>query len=279
LRRLATYRAVFEDFIARFDGRIFNTAGDAVLAEFSSSVEAVRCAIDVQESLRTRNLAYPASRQMSFRIGITVGDVVEREGDLLGDGVNIAARLEGIAQPGGLCVSRAVYEQVANKLSVEFTDIGEQQLKNIPTPIHAFTLALGTSAPVHALQSIDDTPGVATAKTVWKLRYPLLVAMGIGIYFAIISLIGRDVVDFIAAAGLTGVGYWFIYRNLNDDIPTAKIASLVCAGATGYFLLANVAAQNILFATLEAISGTCLLYVFIELSRLPRHGRRCPPRR
>ena len=106
LRRLAAYREVFDDFIAKAAGRIFSTAGDAVLAEFSSAVEAVRCAIDVQESLRTRNLAYPPSRQMSFRIGITIGDVVEREGDLLGDGVNIAARLEGIAPVGGICVSR-----------------------------------------------------------------------------------------------------------------------------------------------------------------------------
>src|SRR6201990_3323702 len=128
LRRLAPYRQVTDDFISRYGGRIFNTAGDAVLAEFSSAVEAVRCAIDVQESLRTRNLAYPPSRQMLFRIGITVGDVVERDdGDLLGDGVNIAARLEGIAKPGGLCVSRSVYEQVANKMTVQFADIGEQE--------------------------------------------------------------------------------------------------------------------------------------------------------
>src|SRR5271167_686910 len=120
LRRLASYRSVMDDFIARAGGRIFNTAGDAVLAEFPSAVEAVRCAIDVQESLRTRNLAYPTSRQMAFRIGITIGDIVERDGDLLGDAVNVAARLEGLAAPGGLCVSRMVYEQVANKLSVQF---------------------------------------------------------------------------------------------------------------------------------------------------------------
>jgi adenylate cyclase len=142
LRRLAAYRSVFDDFIAKASGRIFNTAGDAVLAEFASAVEAVRCAIDIQESLRTRNLAYPQSRQMNFRIGITVGDIVERDGDLLGDGVNIAARLEGIADPGGICVSRSVYEQVANKLSVQFADIGEQQVKNIPTPIHAYVVAV-----------------------------------------------------------------------------------------------------------------------------------------
>ena len=142
LRRLASYRSVMDDFIARAGGRIFNTAGDAVLAEFSSAVEAVRCAIDIQESLRTRNMAYPPSRQMCFRIGITVGDVVERDGDLLGDGVNIAARLEGIAPVGGICISRTVHEQVANKLSVQFADIGEQQVKNIPTPVHAYHISM-----------------------------------------------------------------------------------------------------------------------------------------
>src|ERR1700755_2536666 len=142
LRRLAPYRQVTDDFISRYGGRIFNTAGDAVLAEFSSAVEAVRCAIDIQESLRTRNLAYPPSRHMSFRIGITIGDVVERDGDLLGDGVNIAARLEGLAEVGGICVSRAVHEQVANKLSVQFADIGAQEVKNIPNPVHAYMVAL-----------------------------------------------------------------------------------------------------------------------------------------
>jgi class 3 adenylate cyclase len=142
LRRLASYRSVVDDFIAKSNGRIFNTAGDAVLAEFSSAVEAVRCAIDIQESLRTRNMAYPPSRQMSFRMGITIGDVVERDGDLLGDGVNIAARLEGLAAPGGICISRTVYEQVANKLSVQFADIGAQEVKNIPNPVHAYMVAL-----------------------------------------------------------------------------------------------------------------------------------------
>ena len=143
LRRLESYRAAFQDFVTRFSGRIFNTAGDAVLAEFPSAVDAVRCAIDVQESLRTRNLAYPASREMSFRIGITIGDVVKCDGDLLGDGVNIASRLCGLAEPGSLCVARTVYEQVINKLSVDFVDIGEQEVKNIPTPIHVYALALG----------------------------------------------------------------------------------------------------------------------------------------
>jgi class 3 adenylate cyclase len=143
--RLQSYRAMFEDFVSRSSGRLAQAAGNAILAEFSSAVEAVRCAIDAQESLRTRNLAYPSSRQMRFRIGITIGDVVEQDGDLLGDGVNVAARLEALAQPGGLCVSRAVYEQVVNKLSVEFIDIGEQEVQNLPTPVRAYTLTLGTA--------------------------------------------------------------------------------------------------------------------------------------
>jgi adenylate cyclase len=173
LRRLAAYRAVFDDFIAKSGGRIFNTAGDAVLAEFTSAVEAVRCAIDVQESLRTRNLAYPPSRQMSFRMGITIGDVVERDGDLLGDGVNIAARLEGLAEPGGICVSRSVYEQVSNKLSVQFADIGEQEVKNIPTPVHAFMVALkrgNGTAPSH--------PGKQAASGRSRINPAFLIAGG-----------------------------------------------------------------------------------------------------
>jgi class 3 adenylate cyclase len=140
LRRMASCRTTIDDFIAIAGGRIFNTAGDAVLAEFPSAVEAVRCAIDIQESLRTRNLAYPASRQMSYRIGIGIGDVVEREGDLLGDGVNIAARLEGLAEVGGICISRAVHEQVTNKLSARFIDIGARKVKNIPEPVHAYVV-------------------------------------------------------------------------------------------------------------------------------------------
>jgi class 3 adenylate cyclase len=200
LRRLASYRAVFADFITRFSGRIFNTAGDAVLAEFPSSVEAVRCAIDVQESIRTRNLAYLASRHMSFRIGITIGDVVERDGDLLGDGVNIAARLEGLAQPGGLCVSRTVYEQVANKLSVEFVDIGEQSVKNIPTPIHAYTLSLG----VEEARPPKALPPKKSRSAIWPIAITAasVAALG-GIGFAYQNVTRGNAPAFASQATLT----------------------------------------------------------------------------
>jgi adenylate cyclase len=176
LRRLASYREVTDDFIARAGGRIFNTAGDAVLAEFPSAVEAVRCAIDIQESLRTRNMAYPPSRQMAFRIGITIGDVVERDGDLLGDGVNIAARLEGLAEVGGICVSRAVHEQVANKLSVQFADIGAQEVKNIPTPVHAYMVAMRRDDGTYAMPQLKK-PQVKTAAAAPSWMWPLVVGV------------------------------------------------------------------------------------------------------
>jgi adenylate cyclase len=184
LRRLAAYRAVTDDFIVKAGGRIFNTAGDAVLAEFSSAVEAVRCAIDIQESLRTRNMAYPASRQMQFRIGITIGDVVERDGDLLGDGVNIAARLEGLAEVGGICVSRAVHEQVVNKLSVQFADIGAQEVKNIPTPVHAYMVAMRREDGSYATPQVKKPAAKPAAGPNWLwpavVLVVCLVAIGVG---------------------------------------------------------------------------------------------------
>ncbi|MFB9268887.1 adenylate/guanylate cyclase domain-containing protein [Bradyrhizobium erythrophlei] len=190
LRRLASYRQVTDDFIAKCGGRIFNTAGDAVLAEFPSAVEAVRCAIDIQESLRTRNMAYPPSRQMAFRIGITIGDVVERDGDLLGDGVNIAARLEGLAEVGGICVSRAVHEQVVNKLSVQFADIGAQEVKNIPTPVHAYMVAMRREDGTYATPQVKKQAKSAAAgppSWMWPVAATvvLLVAIGVGgfLYF------------------------------------------------------------------------------------------------
>jgi class 3 adenylate cyclase len=189
LRRLASYRQVTDDFIAKGGGRIFNTAGDAVLAEFPSAVEAVRCAIDIQESLRTRNMAYPPSRQMAFRIGITIGDVVERDGDLLGDGVNIAARLEGLAEVGGICVSRAVHEQVVNKLSVQFADIGAQEVKNIPTPVHAYMVAMRREDGTYSIPQVKK-PAKASGSApswMWPVAVTLvsLAAIGAGgfLYF------------------------------------------------------------------------------------------------
>jgi class 3 adenylate cyclase len=143
LSRLQTYRKVIDLLVAKHNGRIFNTAGDAVLAEFGSAVEAVRCAVSIQEDLAVRNAQLREGEQMWFRIGINVGDVMIEGGDLFGDGVNVAARLEGLAEKGGICISGSTFEQVKNKLSVAFSDIGPQTVKNIPEPVPAFRIVPG----------------------------------------------------------------------------------------------------------------------------------------
>jgi len=146
LRVLAGHREVIDAIIASREGRIFGTAGDSVLAEFASPVEAVRCAIEIQSALRTRNAKLPEHRRMLFRIGINLGDVTIKDGDLLGDGVNVAARLEGISDPGGVCVSSSVYEQTLGKLTLGFSDLGEQALKNITRPVRAYSVFEGEPA-------------------------------------------------------------------------------------------------------------------------------------
>ncbi len=121
-------------------GRVFNTAGDALFAEFSSPVEAVRCALEAQEAMATANHRSEEVDRLQLRMGINLGDVIINGSDLLGDGVNVAARLESLAPPGGICVSSNVYEQLVGKLTLGAEDLGEQHVKNIPRPIHAYRL-------------------------------------------------------------------------------------------------------------------------------------------
>ncbi|MCC7217384.1 MAG: adenylate/guanylate cyclase domain-containing protein, partial [Burkholderiales bacterium] len=131
VRTLRGHRAVFDDLLKTYRGRVFNTAGDAILAEFPSAVDAVRCATEIQSALRTRNEQLPETHRMWFRIGINLGDVIVQDGDLLGDGVNIAARIEAATEPGGVCISGSVYDQIQNKLSLTFRQLPEQSFKNI----------------------------------------------------------------------------------------------------------------------------------------------------
>ncbi|MEE8144524.1 MAG: adenylate/guanylate cyclase domain-containing protein, partial [Kiloniellales bacterium] len=129
-------------------GRIVKLIGDGILAEFPSAVEAVECAVEIQEAMAERNADLPGERQLAFRIGINLGDVVVEGDDIYGDGVNIAARLEGIAIPGGICIARNVFNQVKGKVDLEFDDLGAQQVKNIAEPVHVFQVhGLGFAAP------------------------------------------------------------------------------------------------------------------------------------
>jgi adenylate cyclase len=150
--------------IARHRGRIVKTTGDGLLAEFASVVDAVRCAVEVQAGMAGRNADVSNDKRLEFRIGINVGDIVEQDGDIFGDGVNIAARLEGIAEPGGICVSGRVQEDVLGKIDLLFEDIGEQTLKNIARPIRVYRLrpeAAVPGAPRLPALSLPDKPSIA----------------------------------------------------------------------------------------------------------------------
>jgi class 3 adenylate cyclase len=142
VRILREHRVVFDGLIAKYGGRIVKTTGDGVLLEFSSVVGAVECAVAVQTVMAARNDAIPADRRMLFRMGINLGDILIQDDDILGDGVNIAARLEAIAEPGGICISSSAYDQVHGKVAVEFADLGEQSLKNIARPVRAYSVVL-----------------------------------------------------------------------------------------------------------------------------------------
>ena len=132
--------------IAEHRGRMVKTTGDGALVEFASAVDATRCAVEIQRAMAERNAVIPEARRIDFRIGINVGDIVSDEGDIFGDGVNVAARLEGLAEPGGICVSSRVYEDVQGKLDINFEDVGEQQLKNIARPVKVLRVRLEKAA-------------------------------------------------------------------------------------------------------------------------------------
>jgi adenylate cyclase len=138
LKRLTERRAILDQLIGDHRGRIANTAGDSVLAEFGSAVDAVQCAVDAQAALAEANYSVSPDRCINFRIGVHIGDVMIRAGDLFGDGVNIAARLQTLAKPGGVCVSAATYDQVRKILPINFSDLGVHQVKNIQEPVRAF---------------------------------------------------------------------------------------------------------------------------------------------
>lgn len=138
---LRGHREVFDALLKAHRGRVFNTAGDAILAEFASAVEAVRCATEIQTALRTRNEHLAPEQRMWFRIGINLGDIIVQGTDLLGDGVNVAARVQTIAEPGGICISGSVYDQIENKLTLQIRRLGEKTFKNIAKPIRVFSIS------------------------------------------------------------------------------------------------------------------------------------------
>jgi adenylate cyclase len=145
LATLRRYRTAIAGLVERHDGRIVNTWGDAVIAEFASVVEAVQCAVEIQQEISSQNSDPPPAQQMRFRIGVNLGDVMVDGSDIFGDGVNIAARLQELAEPGGVVISASVYDQVHNKLSLGFDCLGRQQMKNV-APVTSYRVTMGGQA-------------------------------------------------------------------------------------------------------------------------------------
>lgn len=158
LRTLSTCREVIDGLVASHHGRVFGSAGDSVIAEFASPVEAVRCAVNIQRDLETRNAGIPENKRMRFRIGVNLGDVVVDGDNLMGEGVNVAARLEGLAEPGTVNVSGSVHEQVKNKLDVGFDFLGPQELKNIAEPVPVFRVRLEPRSSTSPLAASERSP-------------------------------------------------------------------------------------------------------------------------
>jgi class 3 adenylate cyclase len=282
LRTLKAHRAVIDRLITRHEGRIFNSAGDSVLAEFGSAVEAVRCAITIQDELRVRNAQIDPKRRMELRIGINVGDVLVDGGNLYGDGVNIAARLESIAAPGNIYISGSVFSLVKNKLSYGFEDIGPQTVKNIPEPVPAFrlTASITSPAPVKPRNRLVVTAfGIAASLAIvgvvtWAYRASLISERQPGIQAeAQKQALGAQVAVLPSRAGKAFNGIWefqlfggpscmiktMVFRRkiLDGIIMTNDGRKLGVIGNEGRFQFSNPSPmdQNIMVESQGAISG------------------------
>jgi adenylate cyclase len=161
VRDLKAHQAVILPMVNAFGGRLIDTAGDGILAEFTSVVNAVQCAVALQSKMAERNAAIEPEHRMHFRIGVNIGDVISNEDRIYGDGVNIAARLEGIAEPGGICISEDAYRQMRGKVDVNIRDGGEHELKNIVRPVRVYHVQIGRDATEAPALALPDKPSIA----------------------------------------------------------------------------------------------------------------------
>jgi class 3 adenylate cyclase len=240
VRTLGDYREEIGLLVRQHRGRVVDTAGDSLLAEFPTALDAVRCAVEVQGVLQARNASLPPDRRMEFRMGVHLGDVAVEDQRVYGDGVNIAARLQGLAEPGGVCVSGTVYEQVEKKLAVELEDFGERALKNIPRPVHVYGVRLLLAKPqreaaAEALPGMHEltVPGFSGRPAIAVLPFDNLSADPEQEYFA----------DGIAEDLITRLSSWrtfpviarnssFVYRGRSVDVKQVSSSSTPPRGIT-----------------------------------------------
>jgi TolB-like protein/class 3 adenylate cyclase len=175
VRTLNTYRTAISDLIQKYRGRVVDATGDNIMAEFTSVVDAVNCAVEIQRDLAERNVELAYERRMEFRIGVNLGDVIDEGGSIYGDGVNIAARVENLAEPGGICISGRAYDQVANKLGLEYENLGEHQVKNISTPIRVYRVLSFPGAAAHRVVKAKEAMGKKWRKIVLAAAAALVI--------------------------------------------------------------------------------------------------------
>ena len=173
VRTLEAYKRIVSDLIQQHRGRVVDSPGDNLLAEFASVVDAVQGAVAVQKEIKARNLELPETRRMQFRIGINLGDVIEEEDRIYGDGVNIAARLESLADPGGICVSKTAFELIETKLPLGYEYLGEQTVKNIVQPVGAYKVLMEPVVTVRSLKTMVPAFSLPAVKhLVWVSLMP-----------------------------------------------------------------------------------------------------------
>ncbi len=188
LKRLDAARTIMDSRIRQHGGRIANTAGDSVIAEFATAVAAVRCAVEVQTALGQRNAGVAPEERLQFRIGINYGEVMANRADLLGDNVNVAARIENLAQPGGILVSQSVREQVLGRMALAFRPLGEQPLKNISRKVVVFEIMLGVPVAPEAKvapRASPRAPPPARTRRAW----PLVAALALVVLLALAAIV------------------------------------------------------------------------------------------
>lgn len=217
VQTLTAYQEVISTLIKQHHGRVVDTPGDNVLAEFASVVDAVQSAVAIQRELKLRNAQLPTDRRMEFRIGINLGDVIAEGDRIYGDGVNIAARLEGLAEPGGICISRTAYDQIEDKLPFGYEYLGQKEVKNISKPLHAYKVLLEPDGETHSFEEPTyhakgqrlkerDIPYVEPKESL-KQRNKEAFKRHLRTYVGVIAFL--FVIDVV-----TGGGYWFYWPAL-----------------------------------------------------------------
>jgi len=201
VRTLTTYRTAINDLVQQYRGRVVDTPGDNILAEFTSVVDAVNCAVEIQRDLAEKNAELPYNRKMEFRIGVNLGDVIEEEDRIYGDGINIAARVEGLAEAGGICISGRAYDQVENKLGLEYEDLGEHQVKNITRPISVYRVLSYPGAAAHRV--------VQAKAAVGKRWRKIALASGA-----------------VAFAAVIAAGIWQFYQRQSRRVESASVENM-----------------------------------------------------